>query len=268
MRFTGEPAYFKHIQEAGKRLMEGCGTNAKDYRWAIFHQPNTKFPQRAAAQLGFSKEQIEPGLLVSVIGNTYAGAAMIGLTSTLDMAEPGDRILMVSFGSGGPMHLTSWSPTNSPRSNRQTEDYIARRTEIDSHLCALSRKTGNEVTSPTRASSCCSQERPHDICNRCRYRPNPGRRALGDRTSRPCRRRHSGSHPGLGGFAAAGALRRQHAGAYYVEPGASRIRTRITPTLRTEAVTVEAGGVRVALPPSGFISPLPAEWSMWRWSWA
>ena len=47
-----------------------------------------------------TKEQIAPGLLVPVIGNTYAGAAMIGLTATLDVAEPGDRILMVSFGSG------------------------------------------------------------------------------------------------------------------------------------------------------------------------
>src|SRR5512139_4059960 len=55
MRFTGEPAYFKHITEAGKHLMEASGTTAKDYRWAIFHQPNTKFPQRVAGQLGFSK---------------------------------------------------------------------------------------------------------------------------------------------------------------------------------------------------------------------
>ena len=35
-----------------------------------------------------------------MIGNTYAGAAIIGLTATLDIAQPGDRILMVSFGSG------------------------------------------------------------------------------------------------------------------------------------------------------------------------
>ena len=50
--------------------------------------------------LGFSKEQIAAGLLVPVIGNTYAGAAIIGLTAILDIAQPGDRILMVSFGSG------------------------------------------------------------------------------------------------------------------------------------------------------------------------
>ena len=69
-RFTGEPAYFKHINAAGQALLDATNTTAQDYRYAVFHQPNAKFPQRAAAQLGFSKEQIEPGLLVHVIGNT------------------------------------------------------------------------------------------------------------------------------------------------------------------------------------------------------
>ena len=99
-RFTGEPAYFKHITEAAQTLLDETNTTAKDYKYAVFHQPNAKFPQRAAAQLGFSKAQIATGLLVPVIGNTYAGAAVIGLTAILDIAEPGDKILMVSFGSG------------------------------------------------------------------------------------------------------------------------------------------------------------------------
>ncbi len=80
--------------------MDATGATAADYRYAVFHQPNTKFPQRVAASLGFTKEQIAPGLLVPRIGNTYAGAALIGLSATLDVAEPGDRILLVSFGSG------------------------------------------------------------------------------------------------------------------------------------------------------------------------
>ena len=50
--------------------------------------------------LGFTQEQIKTGLLVPVIGNTYAGSSLIGLTAILDVAKPGDRILMVSFGSG------------------------------------------------------------------------------------------------------------------------------------------------------------------------
>jgi hydroxymethylglutaryl-CoA synthase len=135
MRFTGEPAYFKHITEAAKALMEASGTTAKDYQWAVFHQPNTKFPQRAAGMLGFSMEQIEPGLLVPVIGNTYAGAAMIGLTGALDIARPGDRILMVSFGSGAGSDAFDILVTDKIEERRdlalKTQEYIARRTEID-----------------------------------------------------------------------------------------------------------------------------------------
>ena len=135
LRFTGEPAYFKHIHEAGMHLMEASGTTAKDYKWAVFHQPNTKFPQRAAAQLGFSMEQIEPGLLVPVIGNTYAGAAMIGLTGVLDVATPGDRILLVSFGSGAGSDAFDLVVTDKLPARRglapSTQEYIARRTEID-----------------------------------------------------------------------------------------------------------------------------------------
>ncbi len=135
MRFTGEPAYFKHITEAGSHMMEAMGTTPKDYRWAVFHQPNTKFPQRVASLLGFNMQQIEPGLLVPVIGNTYAGAALIGLTSTLDIAEPGDRVLVVSFGSGAGSDAFDILVTDQLAERRDqattTQQYIARRTEID-----------------------------------------------------------------------------------------------------------------------------------------
>lgn len=134
-RFTGEPAYFKHIIQAAKTLMEATNTSPADYKYAVFHQPNTKFPQRVAAQLGFSKEQIAPGSLVSVIGNTYAGAGFIGLTAVLDVAEPDDHILMVSFGSGAGSDAIAIRVTEaiSERCERapKTEDYLARRTEID-----------------------------------------------------------------------------------------------------------------------------------------
>jgi hydroxymethylglutaryl-CoA synthase len=134
-RFTGEPAYFKHITEAGKAMMEASGKTAKDYQWAVFHQPNAKFPQRAAALLGFTPEQIAPGLLSPVIGNTYAGAAIIGLTAILDVAKAGDRILMVSFGSGAGSDAFDITVTDRLLERRgkapSTQEYITRRTEID-----------------------------------------------------------------------------------------------------------------------------------------
>lgn len=99
-RFTGEPAYFRHVQMASLKLMELAGSKPADYAFAVFHQPNGKFPQRIGAKLGFEEKQWRAGLLTPVIGNTYSGSAMIGLAAILDEAKPGDRIFMCAYGSG------------------------------------------------------------------------------------------------------------------------------------------------------------------------
>ena len=139
-RFTGEPAYFKHVLAAAGALMEEMGCTAKDFAAAVFHQPNAAFPQRAAKELGFSREQIQTGLLVSEVGNTYAASSMLGLTAVLDAARPGDRLLLVSYGSGAGSDAFSLVVTDRviDRQNKapRTRDYIARRKEIDYALYA------------------------------------------------------------------------------------------------------------------------------------
>jgi len=99
-RFTGEPAYFKHVLSAGRAILEKTGLTAKAFAYAIFHMPNGKFPLTAGKTLGFTKEQLEPGWIVPLMGNTYSGSSPTGFSATLDVAKPGDLILLVSFGSG------------------------------------------------------------------------------------------------------------------------------------------------------------------------
>lgn len=134
-RFTGEPAYFKHVTEAAHAMLEATNSKPEDYQYAVFHQPNAKFPQTVGKSLGFTPEQIKTGLLVPMIGNTYSGAAIIGLTAILDEANPGDRILMVSYGSGAGSDAMVLEVTPLIEERRKlaisTQEYIQRRTEID-----------------------------------------------------------------------------------------------------------------------------------------
>ncbi len=99
-RFTGEPAYFRHVLAAARGLMDKYGYSPEDFDYAVFHQPNAKFPIRVAKMLGFSLEKIEQGLVVRAVGNTYSGSSLLGLCAVLDVSEPDEKILLVSFGSG------------------------------------------------------------------------------------------------------------------------------------------------------------------------
>ncbi len=99
-RFTGEPAYFRTVTGASTALLEKAGMKPKDFAYAVFHQPNGKFPMRVGKMLGFTKEQMEIGWLAPRLGNTYSGASPLGLTAILDVAKPGDKIFMCSYGSG------------------------------------------------------------------------------------------------------------------------------------------------------------------------
>jgi hydroxymethylglutaryl-CoA synthase len=99
-RFTGEPAYFKHLLGCGNILLEKSGMKPSDFAYAVFHMPNGKFPLKAGKTLGFTQEQMDQGWVVNLMGNTYSGSSPTGLTAILDVVKPGEKIFMVSFGSG------------------------------------------------------------------------------------------------------------------------------------------------------------------------
>jgi hydroxymethylglutaryl-CoA synthase len=99
-RFTGEPAYFRHVSSATRAILEKSGYKPSDFRYAVFHMPNGKFPLSVGKQLGFKREQMDVGWVVSTMGNTYSGSSPTGLAAILDVAEPDDLILITSFGSG------------------------------------------------------------------------------------------------------------------------------------------------------------------------
>ncbi|NOZ78851.1 MAG: hydroxymethylglutaryl-CoA synthase [Acidobacteria bacterium] len=99
-RYTGEPAYFRHVMSSAQGILDKTGLKPQDLAFAVFHQPNGKFPLRVGKRLGFTMEQMEAGWLSPWLGNTYSGASPIGTTAVFDVGRPGDLVLLTSFGSG------------------------------------------------------------------------------------------------------------------------------------------------------------------------
>ena len=134
-RFTGEPAYFKHVLSAAKGLFEKTDSKPEDYDYACFHQPNGKFYLRAGKKLGFTNEQIQQGLLTPNIGNTYSGAVPLALSNILDVAEPGDKIFVVSYGSGAGSDGFTLTVNEEIKERRdlapKTQDIIDRKQYVD-----------------------------------------------------------------------------------------------------------------------------------------
>lgn len=99
-RFTGEPAYFAHVEGAAQNLLAKSKMKPQDFKYCIFHMPNGKFPREVAKRLGFSDRQIAPSLIVDHIGNPYSASSLLGLSAVLDIAKENELIFMVSYGSG------------------------------------------------------------------------------------------------------------------------------------------------------------------------
>ena len=134
-RFTGEPAYFHQTRGAAERLLADLGAKPSDFTYAVFHQPNARFPQVAAKQLGFTPEQIAPGLLAPRIGNTYSAAALLGLCAVLDVARPGETIFVATYGSGSGSDAYALRVTEAIRERRGRAPlaaaYLARERFVD-----------------------------------------------------------------------------------------------------------------------------------------
>jgi hydroxymethylglutaryl-CoA synthase len=133
-RFTGEPAYFKHITKAAKKLMAKLGLQTSDIDYFVSHQPNVNFPVRVAKALGFKEDQYLQGLQVAKFGNTYSSASPIGLAAVLDIAKPNQRILLVSYGSGAGSDAYSLVTTSQIKEKRKRQKFNVQHQAEDEHI--------------------------------------------------------------------------------------------------------------------------------------
>ncbi len=95
-----EIGFVDHVVHASEALMKELSLRPKDYTYAVFQQPYGFAPFAVGERLGFSKEQIEPGVVAAMIGDCGAASSLLGLVNVLDHAKKGERIFLASYGFG------------------------------------------------------------------------------------------------------------------------------------------------------------------------
>ncbi len=129
-RFTGEPAYFRHVISAVKLILEESRRKISDFDHVVLHMPNARFPKTAAKMLGVTDKQLEAGFMVPMLGNSYSACSLVGLAAVLDVAKPGELILVCSYGSGSGSDAFIYKVTDKikqlPRKNPVREKIAAK----------------------------------------------------------------------------------------------------------------------------------------------
>lgn len=99
-KFSAEEGYEAHTCRVVNQLLADTKTKPEDYAILCLHQPYQSLPLSVGKKLGFTRQQVQPALVAAKIGNTYSSACLLSLCGVLDVAKPGDRMMLVSFGSG------------------------------------------------------------------------------------------------------------------------------------------------------------------------
>lgn len=100
VRRFSETSFLENVAAAANALLTKLGRKPQDYAHAVFQQPDGRLPGTAAARLAFTEGQMASGMVAPTLGDLGAACALVGLAAALDAARVGDRILLVSYGSG------------------------------------------------------------------------------------------------------------------------------------------------------------------------
>jgi len=90
----------EHSVIVTKALLEQLGAESSDYAYAVFQAPFGFVPFAVGGAVGFTPQQIGPGLIAPKIGDCGAASSLLSLGAVLDIAQPGDRILVSAYGFG------------------------------------------------------------------------------------------------------------------------------------------------------------------------
>ncbi|HLE79897.1 MAG TPA: hydroxymethylglutaryl-CoA synthase [Dehalococcoidia bacterium] len=124
-RFSREYGYVRHVRTAAKGLLQKLARQAEEYDYVVLQQPDDRIVREATRGTGITPEQMQAANIYPKVGDTGAASAFLSLAAVLDKAKEGQKILLVSYGSGSADALSLAVKKASPGRAPTVEAYLA-----------------------------------------------------------------------------------------------------------------------------------------------
>lgn len=137
-RFINTEGYFKTVAEGIAGVLKTCNLEPKDFAKIVLSGPDSRRILDLAKQVGFDPKSQVQAPLMDVIGNTGVSHPLILLASALESANPGDRLLLTSYGNGSEtLVLRVTEHIDRIKDIRTTSENIKSKREVSDYLTYL-----------------------------------------------------------------------------------------------------------------------------------
>jgi hydroxymethylglutaryl-CoA synthase len=134
-RFAVSEGYQRVVKQAVGELFERSAIGPSEISKAIFYAPDAGSLGGVAKGLGLKPDQI-PDHLLSTVGGTGTAMPLLVLSSVLDSAQPGDKLLVVGYGSGADVLLfevTDEGEKTRRKPRRGVQGHLLSKGQLDSY---------------------------------------------------------------------------------------------------------------------------------------
>jgi len=126
-----ESSLITNTTKATTALLKKLNRKPEDYAHVVIQQPDARVPATVGARLQFTDAQVASGLTAKVLGDLGAASTPVSLAAVLDSAKVGDRILVISYGSGAGSDALSFRVVSDRKSTVRYQAEVDRKEYID-----------------------------------------------------------------------------------------------------------------------------------------
>ena len=117
--------YLRYTKEAVAGYMKKFGCEPGEFAYVAISQPDGRLPIKVSQEIGFTEQQIEPGLIANEVGDCGSASALLSLEMILNQAKPDERILLVSYGFGAGCDVIGLKTTSLLEEGRKRREIYA-----------------------------------------------------------------------------------------------------------------------------------------------